>query len=209
MPTSHPLGHRQCGPFPPGGAVPEFEEDGYQGLWLPGTRLSGEPGVAVVVKRRFDVDVELGICVAAEQTDPVRLTPESSNEEDPSRGVVTRAAEAALEKPRVDVLVLGEAHAPEGKAIPEFQVRIRVGDRLDRRLNILGPREARAKKTGKKKKGKKGEPDTPAPITITFTRPKPISSLPLTYEYAYGGRGLFRVGCEDVQAPEPPPREVP
>lgn len=69
-------------------------------------------------------------------------------------------------KPLCDVIVNGTAYAPAGKPVPRFEAAIilRQEDQiiLQKRLAVSGPR-------------------------FWLRRPQPIASLPLKYEFAYGG----------------------
>lgn len=80
-------------------------------------------------------------------------------------------------KPKCDVIVNGQAAAPEGKPAGRFEIGLTVRREeevlINKRLVVTGPRswEKRA-----------------IPFTgWRLTKPEPIATLPLSYEYAYGG----------------------
>ncbi|MCB9729245.1 MAG: DUF2169 domain-containing protein [Deltaproteobacteria bacterium] len=172
--------------------MPDFEDSGYQGMWLPGRRVDGDEGIAVIAKRRFAIDLASAACVPSDDATPVRMTAEHLIPDDPANSSVVRAPEIALHKPKVDVIVLGSAYAPGGKPAKEFEVRLRIAGVVERRLRIVGPRVAHwvaPKKMLSKKERDKGEEQLyPTPV---FGEPEPVAKLPLRYEYAFGGKAAI------------------
>ena len=69
-------------------------------------------------------------------------------------------------KQDVDILVLGQAHAPNGQPVPHQPVGIFMGD-LSRQLIVFGDRKWQA--------------------SGQATQPVPFSTMPITYANAYGG----------------------
>ena len=181
----------------------EFEQSGFRGLWLPGRRLHGGFGVALIAKRSFSVDMAAGHCVPAEGTPAFVMAAEYRNPDNPAGSSVVRPPEMALAKEKVDVIVQGVAHAPGGKPKRSFEVRVRIGKVLDKALHVVGPRKVtwvKPKKTLTKKQRDKGE-SQPFPLP-TFGQAKAISSLPLTYEYAYGGAAALLLDAHLQEAAE-------
>ncbi len=86
-------------------------------------------------------------------------------------------------KPKCDVIVIGSAYAPGGKPASRFEVGIKISgsSSLLKRLVVTGPRSWNRGLLG-----------------WSLTKPKPIFSLPLQYEYAYGGE--CRVDIDDPTA---------
>ncbi|HTJ82233.1 MAG TPA: DUF2169 domain-containing protein [Polyangiaceae bacterium] len=76
-------------------------------------------------------------------------------------------SDLCLEKPGTDVIVVAIAHAPGGKPLPRFDAGVRVG-RVQRVVRITGPRVF----------AEGGE---------SITEPRPIASLEVRYDYAFGG----------------------
>ncbi|MEZ4264873.1 MAG: DUF2169 domain-containing protein [Myxococcota bacterium] len=172
--------------------MPDFEDNGYQGMWMPGRRVDGAHGIAIIAKRRFLVDLASAACVPGDDATPVRPSAEHYIPDDPANSSVARPPEIALLKPRVDIMVLGKAYAPGGKPVPEFEVSLRIAGVVERRLRIIGPRVARyvaPKKMLTRKQLDKGEEQLyPTP---EFSEPTPIAELPLRYEFAYGGKAAI------------------
>ncbi|MFT7583178.1 MAG: hypothetical protein ACI9MR_004864, partial [Myxococcota bacterium] len=168
--------------------MPEFEQHGYQGFWIPGRHLDGEHGVVVVIKRRFNVNTVEAICEPSDETPPVAVMAEFYDDADPPDVSVRHPAEIAVEKARVDLIVRGTAFAPGGKPVPEFECSIRIPSVIERRLRIVGDRtcewfpplkDLTYKDLSKGEEWEWLEPE--------FSDPKPIDKLALRYEHAYGG----------------------
>lgn len=172
--------------------MPDFEDNGYQGMWMPGRRVDGDHGIAIIAKRRFVVDLASAACVPGDDATPVRPSAEHYVPDDPANSSVARPSEIALGKPRVDIMLLGKAYAPGGKPTAEFEVSLRIAGVVERRLRIIGPRVARyvePKKLLTRKQRDKGEEQLyPTP---EFSDPTPIIELPLRYEFAYGGKAAI------------------
>lgn len=80
----------------------------------------------------------------------------------PGQSSVRYEADVASEKPKVDVLVNGRAHAPGGRKSERVIVGLKVGS-IDKRLVVTGDRVGRS------------------------TRPRPFVTMPIVYERAFGG----------------------
>ncbi len=76
----------------------------------------------------------------------------------------------ALRKPRCDVLLVGNCHAPGGQAAKQVSVAMRVGG-LSKWFNVVGDR---VWKPG-------------ALHGVTASAPRPFVTMPLSYDNAYGG----------------------
>lgn len=177
----------------------EFEQHGWQGFWLPGRRVSGEHGIVVVVKRRFEVDMMSATCNPV-ATPPVALTQEAYDDGEPPMVSYRHPCEIAIEKPNVDIIVRGTAHAPGGKPAPQFDVELRIPNVVTNKLRIFGNRHLiwyPPVKWLTQEDIAKGEqwiwPDP------DFSEPEPIDKLPIRYEYAYGGWAKIMY-TSDVQA---------
>jgi hypothetical protein len=89
---------------------------------------------------------------------------------DPASSSVRREAETALPKPRVDVIVIGSAHAPRGRRVRSLVVELRVGE-IRKRLRIRGDRGRFLGRIG---------------VSRRFAR------MPIVFERAYGGTDTRR-----------------
>ncbi len=79
--------------------------------------------------------------------------------------------DAGMPKSRGEFLVYGQCHAPAGKPVPQSTVSVKVGA-LDKTLRVLGDRQWEHT----------GDIYYPGPA-------KPFTTMPLTYENAFGGEG--------------------
>jgi hypothetical protein len=167
--------------------MPDFEQHGWQGFWIPGRRVNGRYGIAVIVKRRFEVDMMDATCKPV-ATAPVALMAEDFDDAEPPSVSVRHPGEIAIEKPFVDIMVRGTAHAPGGKPVPEFHVEMKIANVLQRRLRIIGDRHLiwypPVKWLTREDLAKGEQWIWPDP---DFSEPAPIEKLPLRYEHAYGG----------------------
>jgi hypothetical protein len=77
----------------------------------------------------------------------------------------------------IDVFVVGSAHAPGGGTATALEVDVRVGDSLSRRLQV----------TGNRRWERRGD-------ALVASEPEPFSSMPLSWENAYGGKAEIPEG---------------
>lgn len=116
----------------------------------------------LVVKGTFTLGEALSL--AEQQVPPV---PADEYWGEPGASSLKYASDMHLRKPATDVVLVGRALAPDGKAAEQVDVGIAVGER--RKLaRVFGDRSWR--KDG-----------------ASFTPPEPFESLPLVYERAFGG----------------------
>jgi hypothetical protein len=86
---------------------------------------------------------------------------------DPTKSSIKYPADICAHKPGTDVIVVAEAHAPEGRAVPSFDVAARVG-RLEKVVRVFGLRVW----------GENGG---------SLSAPRPIEKLEVRYDFAWGG----------------------
>jgi len=116
----------------------------------------------IVVKATFELADRLEI---AEEQVPPTLADEYWDE--PETSSLKYASDMHLGKPSTDVVLVGQAWAPEGKKVRQLDMGVAAADRR-KLVRVFGDRVWR----------KKG---------ASFTAPEPFESLPLVYERAYGG----------------------
>lgn len=184
-----------------------FEEHGWQGMWVPGRKLSGNYGITVLVKRRFEVDMMEALCLPA-PTGPVTIQAEPYEDGELPVVSIRHPMEFSLEKRKVDLIVRGTAYAPGGKPVPEFDVEMRIPNLISRKLRIFGNRHLiwyPPVKWLTPEEVAKGEPWIwPDP---DFSEPEPIDKLPLRYEYAFGGIAKIKF-TDDVEAMKDEAHEI-
>lgn len=143
----------------------------------------------VVMRATLDIK-DGGILQYSEDQSPLAVTDEYFG--GMNKSSVKQESDLSPFKPTCDVIVNGTAYAPEAKPCPSFEAGIRIGGSsvenpdaeqtiLEKRLRVTGPRCW------------KEEDDE-----WNLTEPEPISSLPLRYEYAYGGE--CRINLDDPAA---------
>jgi hypothetical protein len=103
----------------------------------------------------------------AEQQQPVRLADEYWGE--PGHSALKYASDVHLAKPSTDVMVIGAAHAPEGKPVPSLDVSVQAGPRK-KVIRVFGDR-----------KWYRYEND------LRISPPASFVTMPLVYDRAYGG----------------------
>lgn len=128
--------------------------------------LDGALCYVVVIKQRFLVH-HMGV-VRREPGAQVRRVDELWEPEVPESSI-RNPSDVCLRKPGTDVVVVGSAMAVDARPVAELDVRVRVGP-VSKELKVFGLRVWF--------KGALG---------LTLTAPKPFQSLPLRWEYAYGG----------------------
>ena len=88
---------------------------------------------------------------------------------DPGFSAPLYESDYPLLKPRCDVLLNGSAYAPRGKPVTKVPVSLKVGP-ISKSLHVVGSRF-----------WKKGF------VSISASRPKPFTVMPISYDKAFGG----------------------
>ena len=134
----------------------------------------GQPFHVVVLRSTFEVSDD-GVLRLAEEPSPLVMADELYGNVGSSS--VKQESDLAPFKPKCDVVVLGDAIAPGEKPARRFQTGITLRRKgnilLDKRVMVTGPRYWK-------------QPVIPL-SPWKLTEPEPIQSLPMRYEYAYGG----------------------
>lgn len=134
---------------------------------------SGRDLLVVVVKCTYSID-ERGRLQPAEKQVPIQMADEFYGE--PGESSVQYESDLAVQKVGTDVVLLGHAYAPKGKAT-QVDVFLKVG-----------PIQAKARVFGDRRWDKV--------LGLTrITPPEPFEKIALVYERAYGGK--------DFTAPDP------
>src|SRR5579884_1377849 len=118
----------------------------------------------ITLKATFEIGKEL--TVAAEQR-PVALADEYWGE--PGQSSVKYPSEAHLTKPATDVILVGEACAPDRRAVSQIDVTAAVADRR-KTIRVFGDRRWGSGLVG-----------------LRMISPVPFEKMPLVYERAFGG----------------------
>ena len=135
--------------------------------WTQGLDPDGTERALVVVKGTFDIPRGGGeVQLAPEQLDFVYADTFTG---EPGESAVVYESDFAPSKPRCDVLLLGHAHAPAGRALPAVRVGLRVGT-LRKHFEVVGPRYWTGGIGG-----------------VRPSAPHPFDRLPISYDCAFGG----------------------
>jgi hypothetical protein len=112
--------------------------------------------------------------VVADEQVPIAPAPQYHGEPDTSS--IRVPADVSLVKPATDVLLLGHAYAPAGRATTQMDVALALGP-LRKQVRVFGDRYWDASEVG-----------------AVATWPAPFEAMPLVWERAFGGAD--RVGAE-------------
>lgn len=126
---------------------------------------SGVDSLYVAVKATFST-AGRQLAVSEEQQ-PLRAADEYWGE--PGESSVRLPGDVHLCKPGTDILLVGTARHPDGRALEELLTRVYVGD-VGREVLVVGDREWTGSYVGR-----------------AITSPEPFEEMPLTWELAYGG----------------------
>ncbi|QSQ11889.1 DUF2169 family type VI secretion system accessory protein [Myxococcus landrumensis] len=123
----------------------------------------------VAVKATFNIATQGVLTLADEQPPPV-LAPEYFGE--PGRSSLRYDSDLLVAKPGTDVLVAAHAHAPRGKTAPIVPVSLRI-EQVHKELLVYGERIYDRGMLG-----------------ASATSPRPFTTRPIRYEFAFGGSDL-------------------
>jgi len=120
----------------------------------------------VAVRATFDLASDGHLTLADEQVAPV-LAPEYFGA--PGKSSLRYDSDLLAAKPGTDVLVVGSAHAPGGRAVSAVPVSLRIGQ-IQKQLVVHGDRVYRS--------------------GLKTSSPQPFVTRPIQYELAFGGMDL-------------------
>jgi len=139
---------------------------------LNGKDDAGRPIFSILVKRTYDIRPGQRV-LRAEKTRPFVQTDEYYDDGDPESATVKFETDFAAYKLATDVVVIGQAFAPNGKPVQQLDVAIEVAGRR-KMLRVSGDRRCVYR-----------------PNAVPgFTEPAPFTVMPIQYERAYGGKDL-------------------
>lgn len=140
----------------------------YAAGWNVGYRPDGREVAVVAIKGSFVLSAcgERGARLADEQQ-PLREADQLGP--DPASDAPVHENDFALFKPMCDVLLQGQAHAPDGRPVERLEAGLMVGA-CRKVLAVIGPREWRR-----------------GPLGVTAGKPQPFLSQAIGYDTAFGG----------------------
>jgi hypothetical protein len=139
----------------------------------------GKPILTIIVKGTFSINADASATFEEEQI-PIAFGDELY--EDSDSVSVKYESDIVPFKPRADIVLVGKAYAPGGRAVGGLDVALRVGS-LSRVIRVFGDR-----------KWIFGSGLMP----VDMSKAVPFTSMDLTYERAFGGIDLNEGGfCEE------------
>lgn len=138
----------------------------FQALALPAICHEDQNHIVVIVKGTFDIEpAEQRVSVSNQQAE---ILLEDAYWGKPGESSLKYEADIALGKPGTDVILIGKAQSTRG-AVRQLDVSLRAGS-LHKLIRVFGNRYWEKATTG-----------------WSMTNPEPFESLPLVYEFAFGG----------------------
>ncbi len=129
------------------------------------------PHLAVVVKATYTIPERTGDApVPADEQ--IEVTTDDEYIKGDVTGSMRTESDAVVFKPRADVVLIGQAYAPRGRAVTDLEVGLRVG-RRQHRMRVVGNR--------------RWSFPTKLAVVPDATAPEPFVAMPLVYERAFGG----------------------
>ncbi|MGL4237124.1 DUF2169 family type VI secretion system accessory protein [Tabrizicola sp.] len=144
----------------------------------------------LMLKATFDITKD-GQCILAAEQEPFNFT-------DVPHGVVNESAlkhpsDFVAWKPVTDVIVNAVAHAPKGKPLRQWSAGLQVvdaaGSIVEKAVNVLGPRfwEPTWRRNLTEREKEDWRQHRKWFSGWKLTEPEPAMSVPMRYEYAFGG----------------------
>ena len=139
-------------------------------------------------------DTEIGVAVAKAAFGlapdggliTVRPAPELDYEDtfegDPATTPLTGEQDLAPSKTGTDILIHADAHSPTGKPLADWSVGVSIPDRLNYNFQVRGPSQWESGLLGWR-----------------MSDPEPVTTVPLSYSYAFGGPAM---GDPEVKDPD-------
>lgn len=185
----------------------EFQKDMFPHKLLE----TGQEILTIVVKRSYEINMQ-GQCEPSSEQHEI-LAGDIFYGNDPTRAVRFDKDFVPF-KDGCDVIINGTAYAPQGFPTERFQVAFVLG-RYEKRLDIIGRRVCRyvppPPPPPPPKDLKEGEepPPPPPPPLPEISAPEKLVSIPLRYEFAYGGKSKYYPPYPEEEEEEEQPPEDP
>ena len=123
----------------------------------------------IAVKGTFDINIDGSLTLADEQEEVI-MAPEFNG--DPLATSLRYDTDLPHKKLATDVLISGHAYAPQGKPVTKLLVGLRLAN-IEKVLHVTGDRTWVNSLLG-----------------ISMSDPQPFTTMPITYERAFGGMDL-------------------
>lgn len=143
--------------------------------------LHGRDYAVVIIKGTFNPCLNRLAVMLADEQAPIQHADKYDGEL--GRSSIRYGSDLALVKNATDVIMVGNAYAPEGRATGKFDVSLSVGEHTSS-VRIIGDRQWQKTSLG-----------------WQITQPLPVEQIALCYENSYGGVDL-RVQLKENLTPE-------
>ena len=133
-----------------------------------GIEPSGREHAIVVIKRALAFPQEDGgVCTWSTGQVPLVMADEFTGE--PGFSACVREADFPLRKPKCDVILTGFAHTPGGRPMERLRVGMAIGP-VAKAIDVVGNRHWES-----------------VLMSAEPSEPEPFTSMPISYDYAFGG----------------------
>lgn len=150
---------------------------------IPYYDLDGATVAIVVIKERFEAHPNGATSRLGDAE--IRPVDVPWDEDEPETSSIRYPSDVCLAKPSTDVIVAGSAMGRGRPVVSDLEVLVRVGP-VEKKLLVLGPHVWERGLAG-----------------VSPSTPEPFESLPLRWEYAYGGSD-FTEGEKPLEEPRNP-----
>ena len=147
---------------------------------------SPRPDWTSIVKATFALGAS-GVSRAITKEQHLPLAGADKHTGDPAVTAVRYESDFVPFKPRADALCVGKAYAPRGIPLPECTIGFGVGSRF-KTIRVIGNRRWVPALGG---------------LTHRMTDPEPFKSLPVSFDYAFGGKDAGKPDGFRAFAPNP------
>ena len=134
---------------------------------------NGRDVMLILIKQTYDISSTGELTLAEEQAD---ICFEGEYFGEPGLSSLKIAPEANFSKLATDVVLIGKAYAPDGQPVTEMDAGIKVGP-VQQHVKVIGDRVWEKRVTGKM-------------VNWYMSTPQAFTTMPLTYENAFGGQDL-------------------
>jgi hypothetical protein len=134
---------------------------------LPMTEKNGASILRIVLKGTYQIGKDGKLEVAKEHPPAVM---EDTYYGEPGKSAVKYESDIVLCKPRTDLLIIGQAHAPRGRPVTQMDIELHYQGRRLKQLRVFGDRVWEKSMIG-----------------WLPSAPKPFVQMPITYDRAWGG----------------------
>lgn len=128
----------------------------------------GRPQLTILVK----MTLHMGLNKATLSDEQLPVFPADEPYSDQPNSSLRFESDLVPFKPRADIVLVGQAHAPQHRPSAQLDVRLRVGEK-QQRIRVFGNR--------------KWWFPTAFALVPKITQPEPFVTMPLVYERAFGG----------------------